>query len=107
MGKRREVRQVKLTEVPSYALRLPIRFYRFAISPLLPPSCRYQPTCSAYAMEALETHGAIKGTWLAIRRILRCHPIRWLGGGSGFDPVPPRAIEAKKDDLTGYGRENE
>jgi putative membrane protein insertion efficiency factor len=48
-------------------------------------NCRFQPTCSAYALEALEKHGAIRGSWLALRRILRCHP----GGGSGYDPVPP------------------
>ena len=61
-----------------------VRFYRTAISPLTPPSCRYDPTCSAYALEALERHGALRGSWLAFRRILRCHP--W--GGSGYDPVP-------------------
>lgn len=61
-----------------------VRFYRAFISPLTPPSCRYTPTCSAYALEALERHGALKGSWLSVRRILRCHP--W--GGSGYDPVP-------------------
>ncbi|MDC7713027.1 membrane protein insertion efficiency factor YidD [Vogesella sp. LYT5W] len=61
-----------------------IRFYQLAISPWLPPRCRYQPTCSAYAVEALQKHGVIKGSWLAIRRISRCHPL----GGSGHDPVP-------------------
>lgn len=61
-----------------------IRFYRKGISPFTPPSCRYTPTCSAYAMEAVERHGALRGTWLAARRILRCHP--W--GGWGYDPVP-------------------
>lgn len=71
-------------------LRLAVRLYQVALSPLLPPSCRYQPTCSAYAVEALERHGALKGSWLALRRLLRCHPIRLLGGGDGFDPVPPR-----------------
>ena len=70
-------------------LALPIRAYRLLISPLLPPSCRFQPTCSAYALEALHQHGPIKGLWLAARRIARCHPISWLGGSSGFDPVPP------------------
>lgn len=65
-------------------LILPIRFYRRFISPMLPPACRYTPTCSQYAIEAIEKHGAAKGLYLAIRRILRCHP--W--GGSGYDPVP-------------------
>jgi len=71
------------------ALVLPIRFYQLCISPVLPPSCRFQPTCSAYALEALHSHGPVKGLALAARRIARCHPIAWLGGSSGFDPVPP------------------
>ncbi len=62
----------------------PIRLYQIVISPLLPKSCRYQPTCSAYAIEALHRHGPLKGGWLAARRIGRCHP--W--GGAGYDPVP-------------------
>jgi uncharacterized protein len=61
-----------------------IQLYRRLISPLLPPSCRYQPTCSAYALEAVEQYGAIAGGWLALKRILRCHP--WSAGG--YDPVP-------------------
>ena len=61
-----------------------IRFYQPAISPWLPPRCRYQPTCSQYAIEAVQKHGAFKGGWLALRRIGRCHP--W--GSSGYDPVP-------------------
>lgn len=61
-----------------------VRFYQAAISPWLPPSCRYTPTCSAYAIDALRSHGAGRGSWLALRRIGRCHP--W--GGHGFDPVP-------------------
>lgn len=65
-------------------LLLPIYFYRSCISPLMPPSCRYTPTCSEYAIQALRRHGPLRGSWLAIRRILRCHP--W--GGSGYDPVP-------------------
>ncbi|MDR2130833.1 MAG: membrane protein insertion efficiency factor YidD [Odoribacteraceae bacterium] len=67
-----------------WLLLLPIKFYRYVISPWLPPACRYTPTCSRYAMEALQKHGPIKGSWLALKRILRCHP--W--GGSGYDPVP-------------------
>lgn len=70
-------------------LLAPVHAYRFAVSPLLPPSCRFQPTCSTYAIEALKAHGPVKGLWLAARRIGRCHPISWLGGSSGFDPVPP------------------
>lgn len=65
-----------------------VRLYQLTLSPFTPPSCRYQPTCSAYALEALEKHGALKGGWLALKRIGRCHPIKWLGGSSGFDPVP-------------------
>jgi uncharacterized protein len=70
------------------ALSTPIRFYRRFLSPLMPPSCRYHPTCSAYALEAIQTHGPLRGLMLAIRRLLRCHPISFLGGGSGVDPVP-------------------
>ena len=61
-----------------------IGFYRLAISPLLPAACRYTPTCSDYAQQALRKYGALKGSWLAARRLLRCHP--W--GGHGYDPVP-------------------
>jgi len=61
-----------------------IRFYQVCISPLTPPSCRFTPTCSQYALEAFRKYGPFKGGWLALRRILRCHP----GGGSGYDPVP-------------------
>lgn len=65
-------------------LVLPIRFYQRCISPLTPPSCRFTPTCSQYAVEALRKHGPLRGSWLALRRLLRCHPL----GGSGYDPVP-------------------
>lgn len=68
----------------SELLILPIRLYRACISPLLPPSCRFTPTCSQYAIEALRKHGPLRGLWLTVRRLLRCHP--W--GGSGYDPVP-------------------
>lgn len=65
-------------------LLLPIWFYQKAISPYTPPSCRFTPTCSEYARQALLKYGPFKGLWLAIKRISRCHP--W--GGSGYDPVP-------------------
>ena len=68
----------------------PIRFYRAFVSPLFPAACRFQPTCSQYAIEAIRIHGPLKGLGLAARRLARCHPISWLGGSSGFDPVPPR-----------------
>lgn len=61
-----------------------IRFYQKCISPLTPPSCRFTPTCSQYALEAFQKYGPIKGGWLSLKRILRCHPF----GGSGYDPVP-------------------
>lgn len=61
-----------------------VQGYRMFLSPLLPPSCRYTPTCSAYALEALERHGALRGSWLTVRRIARCHPFR----PGGYDPVP-------------------
>jgi len=63
---------------------VPVRAYKLVISPFIGANCRYQPTCSVYALEALERHGALKGGWLAIRRMARCHP--W--GGSGIDNVP-------------------
>jgi putative membrane protein insertion efficiency factor len=69
-------------------LSAPIRAYRAAVSPLLPHVCRFSPSCSVYALEALALHGPAKGSWLALKRLLRCHPITWLGGSSGFDPVP-------------------
>ena len=69
------------------ALILLIRAYRYAISPLLGNQCRFYPSCSHYAQEALETHGLLKGAWLSVRRLLRCHP--WHPGG--LDPVPPRS----------------
>lgn len=61
-----------------------VRFYQLVISPLLGPRCRFQPTCSHYAIEAIQSHGGLKGGWLAAKRIARCHP--W--GGFGYDPVP-------------------
>ena len=67
-----------------WPLILLIRIYQWVLSPLIGPKCRYQPTCSHYAVEALKKHGPVKGFWLALRRIASCHP--W--GGSGWDPVP-------------------
>jgi len=64
----------------------PIHFYRKVISPHKPPSCRFYPTCSAYALEAIEVHGAAKGSWLALKRIGKCHPFH----PGGYDPVPPK-----------------
>jgi putative membrane protein insertion efficiency factor len=65
---------------------LPIRGYRRFVSPLLPPTCRFQPTCSAYAITAVERYGVLRGGWLAARRVARCHPFN----PGGFDPVPER-----------------
>ncbi len=70
--------------IPARLMLLLIRFYQYAISPMLPPRCRYTPTCSQYAVEAVSKHGALKGGWLALKRIARCHPF----GSSGHDPVP-------------------
>ena len=71
----------KILSAPFIAL---ILFYRKCISPLKPPTCRFTPTCSQYALEAFRKYGPIKGFWLSLKRILRCHPL----GGSGYDPVP-------------------
>jgi len=72
---------LKIIAIPLIVL---IKIYQLLISPLFPPSCRFTPTCSHYSIEALRKHGIIKGGWLSVKRILRCHP--W--GGSGYDPVP-------------------
>ena len=69
-------------------LAAPIRAYRALVSPLMPHTCRFTPSCSVYALEALHSHGPAKGLWLTARRLARCHPITWLGGSSGLDPVP-------------------
>ena len=79
---RRVIRAVSTALVA--LLLLPIWVYQKAISPYTPPSCRFTPSCSEYARQALIKHGPVKGLWLAIKRIMRCHP--W--GGSGYDPVP-------------------
>lgn len=69
-------------------LSAPIHAYRIALSPLLPNACRFTPSCSVYALDALHAHGPARGLWLTVKRLSRCHPITWLGGSSGFDPVP-------------------
>ena len=73
---------------------IPVVMYRKLISPMLPPCCRFTPTCSAYALEALRVHGAWYGSILTLRRLLRCHP--W--GGSGYDPVPPKKHSHSEDE---------
>ncbi|WP_417259850.1 membrane protein insertion efficiency factor YidD [Celeribacter sp.] len=79
----------------AFVVSLPVRAYRLIFSPIVGFNCRYQPTCSAYAMEALEKHGAIKGSILAAKRIGRCHPM----GGTGYDPVPdPKSSEEDTPD---------
>ena len=70
----------------AHLFAVPVRAYRLLLSPWVGHSCRFQPTCSVYALQALERHGGIRGGWLAVRRLARCNP--W--GGSGFDPVPER-----------------
>lgn len=71
----------RICALPLIAL---VKFYQLCISPFTPPSCRFTPTCSQYALEALRKYGPLKGLWLTLRRLARCHP--W--GGSGYDPVP-------------------
>ena len=72
-----------------------IKGYRFLISPILGYSCRYLPTCSEYSIEALKEFGLIKGSFMSLKRILSCHPIKILGGGDGFDPVK-KEMKVKK-----------
>ncbi|TNE67211.1 MAG: membrane protein insertion efficiency factor YidD [Alphaproteobacteria bacterium] len=84
-----------------------VRFYQYFISPMIPPRCRYLPTCSNYAIEAICLHGGLKGGWLAIKRVARCHP--W--GGSGYDPVPgsataPCGCGHEKTDTAGKDRQD-
>lgn len=73
-----------IKKIAVFPLVVLVKFYQNSISPFTPPSCRYTPTCSEYALQALRKYGPFKGGWLALKRILRCHP--W--GGHGYDPVP-------------------
>ncbi len=84
----------------AHLLRLPVMVWRYGISPMLPAACRYAPSCSEYALEAIARHGAAKGGWLAARRIARCHP--W--GGHGYDPVPDAAPHSHERGLCAHAR---
>jgi len=91
-------RMLELSRVPARGMAVallsaPIHAYRAMLSPLLPPSCRFAPSCSCYALQALAAHGPFKGSWLALRRLGRCHPFASVGGASGYDPVPDRAAK--------------
>ncbi len=77
-------------------LRLPVHVYRLFLAQLIPGQCRYLPSCSEYALEALERHGAVAGSWLTVKRFCRCHP--W--GGHGLDPVPPLARAPGATDIS-------
>ena len=77
---------ILLTRIPQYLLIGVLRLYRLAISPLYGQVCRYHPSCSAYALGSVTEYGAVRGSWMSARRLLRCHP--WAPGG--YDPVPPR-----------------
>ncbi len=81
-----------LMKALGFLLLVPVYFYKFAISPFTPASCRHFPTCSSYAVEAVKVHGPFRGFWLATKRIARCHP--W--GTSGYDPVPPKVSRREK-----------
>jgi uncharacterized protein len=81
-----------LSNIAKFATLQLLRAYKWAISPMLPPACRYVPTCSEYAMEAVERYGAVRGGWMAFTRILRCHPL----AGSGYDPVAKHATDYGK-----------
>lgn len=80
----------------AWVLLLFVRAYRKVISPVLPPTCRFEPSCSAYGLEALQVHGALRGTWLIVARIARCHPFN----PGGYDPVPARRATGSGTDRT-------
>tara|TARA_B100000965_G_C18914042_1_gene465862 strand:- start:130 stop:381 length:252 start_codon:yes stop_codon:yes gene_type:complete len=80
--------------ISSFLIKI-IKFYKYFISPYFHSNCRYLPTCSEYFIDSLKYNGALKGMYLGIKRILKCHPIKILGGGSGFDPAPKNKREMK------------
>ena len=84
----------------SMIILLPVYAYRLMISPLLGVNCRFQPSCSEYAIDAIRLHGPLKGGYLSARRMMRCHP----GGGSGYDPVPPSAEDKNQREEGSAGR---
>ena len=88
----RPVRKLSAKFDPSRIAAGAVRLYQLMLSPLMPPRCRHLPTCSDYAMEALLEHGVLRGGWLAVRRIARCHPF----GTSGYDPVPARRVTERR-----------
>lgn len=87
-----------LVQLPARVLVVLVRVYQLVISPLTPPTCRFYPSCSQYAVIALTRHGAVRGTWLAVRRVLRCHP--WNPGG--VDDVPPAAARRTRTPRTAH-----
>lgn len=88
-----------LSRIVSNIAVLGIRFYQFFISPFFPPTCRFVPTCSGYCIEAIKYHGFVRGMIMGLRRIVRCHPIHFFGGGKdGYDPVPMPS-KAGKDEF--------
>ena len=84
-----------INKILSYKLILIIKIYQLIISPILGQNCRYLPTCSEYSIDALKKFGLLKGLYISFKRILSCHPIKFLGGGEGFDPVDKK-IKFKK-----------
>ncbi len=80
-----------MSDLVAKALRVLLRAYQLVVSPLVGPACRFTPSCSEYAREAIDVHGPTHGSWLAVRRVCRCHPF----GGAGFDPVPPAPLAVR------------
>lgn len=93
-----------LSRAGAFALKAPIHVYRYSLSLLMGRGCRYLPTCSEYALEAIDRNGPWRGAWLTTARCCRCHPCTRLGGGSGFDPVPDIRAERHRWTPWRYGR---